>query len=1126
MSTTGPQQASINFGFLAKHDRHLVRLAGFAELYCVTDPNTALVKLRQFIERLTELAGTRLGTGGHDLKSRIDNLYHRRCIEGDLTRDLHSVRIRGNQAVHEMTGTAGDVVHALKRCRKVAIWYARTFGDRQPLKAGPFVVPKPPVDATVALEQRLAETRAELTELEARAADAEQKAAFADELRRLAEAQAQAAAGDAEAALELAEEDRAHFEAHIAELQTATRAAPPLARKDLKERSRKIAASIDATEAETRRDIDTQLRAAGWQADSQQLTYARGARPRTGENLAIAEWPSDDGRADYVLFHGLTPLAVVEAKRRRKNAAAAIDQSRRYSRAFRPADLATGGAVSGSWGEYRIPFLFATNGRPFLREVLEESGIWFLDARRATNHPYALKDWYTPEGLRQLLRLDSEAADRSLKATPADDLPLRDYQVAAVRAVESAIAAGRRQILLAMATGTGKTRTTIGLLYRLIRAERFRRALFVVDRGALGEQAGDAFVELPIEAGQSFASIYDLRRLGDLQLETDTRLQIATVQSLVRRVLYGDTALPVDAYDCIVIDECHRGYTLDREMGEELAFRDQADYISKYRRALDHFDAVKIGLTATPALHTTQIFGDPVYEYGYRQAVIDGYLVDHGPPIRIETRLARDGIHWHIGEEVKEFDPGRGQTNLFHAPDEIDIEVEDFNRSVITENFNRAVCGELARHIDPRLPGKTLVFCVNDRHAMLVVRFLKDAFTARYGDIDDQAVQKITGSSDRPLEQIRHFRNEAMPSVAVTVDLLTTGVDVTPITRLVFLRRVKSRILYDQMVGRATRLCEDLYGRGEDKELFNIFDAVDLYATLKDHTDMKPVVANPRAPYRDLVDDLSAITDVDARARVHEEIIAKLQRQRRRIQEHHAESFEEVAGLGVADLIDNLRHMTPDAASEYFRDHHRLTRFLDRLPRRGIKLLVSEHEDEVIAVDSGYGKDRQRPEDYLESFGRFLEQESNRIPALLVVTQRPRELTRSQLKELKLALDEAGYGERQLRAAWNEWKNQDIAASIIGFIRQRALGDALRPYAERVDAALQSLLASRDWTGAQRQWLGRIGKQMKHEIVVDREAFDRGELKHSGGGFQRLDKVFDGGMEEVLARLHEGVWAA
>jgi type I restriction enzyme R subunit len=301
-----------------------------------------------------------------------------------------------------------------------------------------------------------------------------------------------------------------------------------------------------------------------------------------------------------------------------------------------------------------------------------------------------------------------------------------------------------------MATGTGKTKTCIALVYRLLKTKRFRRVLFLVDRSALGEQASNAFKDTRMESLQTFADIFDIKELKDTAPDRDTKVHIGTVQSFVKRLLYpSDDSAPIttDQYDCIVVDECHRGYLLDRELSDsELTFRDFSDYVSKYRRVLEYFDAVKVGLTATPALHTTEIFGDPVFTYSYREAVIDGWLIDHEPPHQIITALSEDGITWRPGEAVSYYDPKTGQIDLVHAPDEIQIEVEQFNRRVITEEFNRVVCEELANHIDPTLPGKTLIFCVNDAHADIVVQKLKDAFAELYGSVDDdEVVRRLPG---------------------------------------------------------------------------------------------------------------------------------------------------------------------------------------------------------------------------------------------------------------------------------------------------------------------------------------------------------------------------------------------
>jgi type I restriction enzyme, R subunit len=487
-------------------------------------------------------------------------------------------------------------------------------------------------------------------------------------------------------------------------------------------------------EAGTRSRIDQQLRQAGWEADTVNLRFANGTRPRAGKNMAIAEWPTASGPADYVLFMGLKPVAVVEAKRHTEDVAGRVRQAARYSSGY--SECGTEKMPPKPWGQFKIPLVFATNGRPFLRQVQEKSGIWFHDLRRNTNHPRALDGWYTPDGIKALLATDAATAAQALRKTPVEIADLHDYQIECVKAIEEAIAAGIRAVLVAMATGTGKTRVAIALLYRLLKLAKFRRILLLVDRETLGDQATNRIKEVRLENLQTLAEIYDIKELDDIRADTTTRLHIATVQGMVKRVLSpspGESPLPVDEYDCIIVDECHRGYILDRELPEqELLFKDEADYISKYRRVLDHFDAVKIGLTATPALHTTEIFGKPIFTYSYRQAVIDGWLIDHEPPVRIVTRLAKHGIHWKKGETVQIYRCATGTVDLATAPDQIDLDVEAFNKRVITEPFNKAVCAELAAEIDPNLPGKTLIFCANDAHADLVVRLLKDGMEAKY----------------------------------------------------------------------------------------------------------------------------------------------------------------------------------------------------------------------------------------------------------------------------------------------------------------------------------------------------------------------------------------------------------
>lgn len=884
-----PAAASPNFFFLAHHDPRLVVLGTQAERYFAEDPNTCLVKLRQFGEILAQRAAARLGlyASPEDNQATLINRLRERGALDVTTRQLfHDLRVAGNKATHEIRGDHREALHQLKMARELAVWFQRSFGNDRKFDPGPFVPPPDPAKEDAALATELERLRAELArskvDIEAvRAAaeeeakkrlTAEERARKESEDRAILEALATEVEQKWAKDVKAFERQKAQLAAELAALQEQAAAAPPAAIQAVVERAAEAAQAIHLDEAATRRIIDAQLRNAGWEADSEHLDYRRGTRPQKGKNLAIAEWPTETGPVDYALFVGLEAFAVVEAKKMSVDVANVLKQQTvRYSRGLTLEGEAR--FAGGPWDKgHRVPFLFATNGRAYLKQIETKSGIWFRDARRSTNLARPLEGWYTPEGLVALFKQDIAAAHARLDSEPTGYLDLRDYQIRAIRAVETAIEGGQRACLVAMATGTGKTRTAIGLVYRLIKAQRFRRILFLVDRSALGEQTVDALKDVRLENLQTFAEIYNIKGLEDARPDAGTKLHVATIQGMVKRVLLSKEeeekkeadVPPVDQYDCIVVDECHRGYTLDQEMSDvELRFRSDDDYVSRYRRVLDHFDAVKIGLTATPAAHTKEIFGDPVFLYSYREAVIDGCLVDHEPPVTIVTELARKGMIWKQGETMRLFNPRTAAEELVDVKDEVKVDIDGFNSKVITRSFNEAVCAELARHIDPTLPGKTLIFCVNDAHADLVVSLLEVAFHERYGDVDEGTVTKITGhpSVDRPLQLIRHFKNERLPSVAVTVDLLTTGIDVPKICNLVFLRQVKSRILYEQMMGRATRLCPEI-----EKASFRIFDAVALYENFERLTSMTPVVNDVSLSFEELVKELRTQKDAEVRA--------------------------------------------------------------------------------------------------------------------------------------------------------------------------------------------------------------------------------------------------------------------
>lgn len=1119
--SSSPNFAS-NFAHLAQHDEQLVRLGVLAERYFAEDPNTAILKLRQLAELLAQQVAARIGIYTSPDEAQFD-LLRRLQDQGILTREVaqlfNEVRRAGNAASHALSGDHSTALATLKLAWQLGIWFHRTFKNPG-FKSGAFIPPKPPQDESDELRAELERLNKLLAEHQAVSQEATQQLEFLEaNFRAAKDEQAfwEQMAVDADSA-------RVALEKRLAAQQALAATQPKDVSVALVKAAKTAASAVHLDEAETRKIIDEQLRQAGWMADSVALSYRHGARPEKGKNLAIAEWPTDSGPADYVLFIGLTPMAAIEAKRQNRDVSASLQQSKRYSRGFKASEETTPHPLA--WGEYRLPFVFSSNGRPFLRQLETKSGIWFCDVRRPDNLGHVLDGWYSPEGLTALLKIDEQAANQNLKSQPFNyGFPLRFYQQNAIQEAEKAIESGQLAMLLAMATGTGKTKTCIALIYRLLKAQRFRRILFLVDRSALGEQAANAFKDTRMESLQTFAEVFGIKELDDQTPDSDTSVHIATIQGMVQRVLYpaeGVAPAPVDQYDCIVIDECHRGYLLDRELSEtELGFRSYEDYISKYRRILDYFDAFKIGLTATPALHTQEIFGKPIFVYSYREAVIDGYLIDHEPPYQIRTILSSGGIVWEKGEQVKVYDSQRNQIDLFTTPDQIKINVDEFNRKVITKPFNEAVCKYFAKELDPASRQKTLIYCVSDSHADMVVELLKQSFKAEYGKVDDDAVVKITGAADKPLQLIRRFKNERNPNVAVTVDLLTTGIDVPEICNLIFLRCVSSRILFDQMVGRATRLCEEI-----GKDTFRIFDAVRIYDVLKDMTDMKPVVVNPGITFTQMVREFREVTSDDERTLVRDQFVAKLQRKKHHLDDTAAQDFETRAGMKPDAFIAKLRKMPLSEIAGWFTQNSDLGEILDRKSKAiSNPMFVSDHPDELVSVERGYGT-AKKPDDYLKEFTAFINSHVNDIPALVTVLTRPRELTRKQLRSLALELDRAGFSETNLATAWREMTNQDIAARIVGYIRQAAVGDPLLPYEERVDHALQKILASRTWSTPQRQWLQKIAAQTKANVIVDREALEDPDLifAREGGGFARLDRIFGGELQQILDKFNESIW--
>jgi type I restriction enzyme R subunit len=1164
-------EQSSNFSFLAEHDPIFAELAQAAERVFANDPNTTLIKLRQLGEAMAQHLAAMVGLDFSEQTSQSDLLYHLNRelrLDPNVREMFHILRIEGNKATHQFRTQHKEAIDGLRVARNLAVWFHQSFGKQgTAFKPGPFVAPSDPSADLRELQAQISKLTNELELANVELGEsqklndliAREKAEYA-ELLDVMDEESKATAEQTQAVEAALATQEKEYEAKLAALRDQIKEQDSQTqskqRQQVSSKTQAATQHIVLDEELTRILIDTQLIEAGWEADSADLTYQRGVRPEKDRNLAIAEWPTEHlgqkGRADYVLFAGLTPIAVVEAKKENTNVAGKITQAERYSKGFQvSAPLVPAWELAGqtiAWpdeGEshYKIPFVYSCNGRPYVPQLAEQSGTWFRDVRSHANTKRALQKFHTPEGLLDLLQRSKEEAQKKLQSEPFGYLKLRDYQQKAINAVEQVLTRDERSALLAMATGTGKTRTIIGLMYRFLKAERFKRILFLVDRTALGQQALDSFNEAPLEQNHTLSKIYNVAELGDMTAEAETRVQVATVQAMVKRIFQSDNPPPVDQFDCIIIDEAHRGYTLDQEMTDgELATRDASQYLSSYRRVLDYFDAVKVGLTATPAKHTSEIFGKPVYTYSYREAVADDWLIDHEPPIRYETLLTQQGINFAKGEQVESVNMQTGEVQSAELDDELNFEVDAFNRRVLNENFNRVICEQLAQELDPFGDEKTMIFCATDLHADMVKRLLDDAFKAMYnGEYNQAAVEKITGQSDKVDQLIRRYKNERYPNIAITVDLLTTGIDVPKICNLVFMRRVKSRILYEQMIGRATRRCDDI-----GKTVFRIYDPVDIYAALADVNTMKPLVRDPNITLEQLTNELTdpeqleramnapgEMPDQSQADVVLSQLSQKVMRVLRKAENKSENSpqlkqklseLQDLWGVEPKSLHKHLHDLGPAKAAEFINRHSGLVHQLDEVKHligSDRQPVISHHEDEIRERTQSYGE-HQRPEDYLDSFNAFIKEQVNQSAALSAIVNRPRDLTREQLKEVKILLDSAGYSEAKLQTAYRNQTNQDIAASIIGHIRRAALGEALIPFEQRVAQAMQRIYQSHNWMPAQRKWLERLAKQLVHEVIIDYE-FVNNRFSEQGGAKQ-LNNALNGQLDTVLEELAGAIW--
>lgn len=732
------------FGFLGGEWPQIAKDAARAEVSAHSDPRTACFYARRALELAVAWAYKHDPALKLPYQDNLAALLHEpsfKAAAGEAVFAKARVIVTlGNQAVHGTRSVStSDSVAAVRELFHVMYWLARTYGRQQRpepgLRFNPAELPRsaPLPGHTV--------TQLQTLETQLRQRDEKLATLLADR-----------------AALD---ESLQHARAEVAEARRAATAQPD---------------THDYSEAETRDTfIDLLLREAGWVLD----------QPRDRE-FEVAGMPNNQGKGfvDYVLWgDDGKPLAVVEAKRTRRDARVGQQQAKLYA-----------DCLEQQFGQR--PLIFYTNGYQH----------WLWDDTRYP--PRQVQGFYTKAELE--LAIQRRGTRQPLAGVESKhEIAGRYYQTRAIRRVSEASERDHeRKALLVMATGSGKTRTVIALADLLMRCHWAKRVLFLADRVALVNQAVGTFKAfLPDAAPVNLVT----------EKDTEGRVYVSTyptMMGLIDERTGGSRRFGVGHFDLIIIDEAHRSV------------------YQKYGAIFDYFDSLLVGLTATPrdevSRDTYRLFdlesGVPTDAYSLDEAVRDGFLV---PPeaVSVPLKYQREGIRYDqlSDEEKDQWDALEWDEEDGGRPDSVGAEAINrwlFNKDTVDKVLAHLMTRGLKVAGGDRL-GKTILFAKSQKHA----DFIADRFNANYPHYQGEFARVITFKTEYAQSLIDAFGiKDRAPHIAISVDMLDTGIDIPEVVNLVFFKPVRSKTKFWQMLGRGTRLCPDLFGPGESKQCFYVFD--------------------------------------------------------------------------------------------------------------------------------------------------------------------------------------------------------------------------------------------------------------------------------------------------------------
>ena len=889
--------------------------------------------------------------------------------------------------------------------------------------------------------------------------------------------------------------------------------------------------------------IDGQLVEAGW------LVQSRERMNRSaGLGVAVREFPTTSGPVDYALFVGGTLCGVVEAKPEGTTLSGFSDQAARYM---------------GGVPEH----LVRREGQVRFEYVASGTEILFRDHADPAPRSRRVFFFHRPETLRRWLADPTTMRQRLQTMPPLLTERLRECQIDAVTSFETSLAADRSRALIQMATGAGKTYTACVFSHRLLDHAKFRRVLFLADRANLVRQTRHEFEDFrPPGTGRSFTELYNVQRLGPAGPDKDASVVIATIQRVYsmltgrelseedeeksafetgaseqQRLVHYNPAIPIESFDLIITDECHRSI------------------YGTWRQVLEYFDSFIVGLTATPSLHTMGFFGSNlVAQYPYERSVADGVNVPF-EIYRIRTDIGEHGGAIPKGYQI----PVRDKRTRAERYEELDQDLaytaQELDRSVVAPNQIRTVLEAYRDSLFTELfPGrnevpKTLIFCKDDHHAEEVVSIVREVFS-KGNDFAKKITYKTDGAD--PEQLIRQFRTDYNPRIAVTVDMIATGTDVKPLEVLIFLRDVKSALYFEQMKGRGARTITPTQLRqvtpdAEEKTRFVLVDAVGVTESLK-HV-AQPLDRERKIGFDRLIDEIAAgRRDEDAISTLAARLAALDRKIDDKARAHIANASGGLDAKALAhklldavdpDTIDReaaARQVTPEAAAEALKEEA-CQPFDDPDFRRLLKDIKRQTEIRIdtistdAVISSGY--DAARAQDTIERFRQFLAEHRDTLVALQVIYARPhatRRLDRVAIEELRDAMRRPPWLLEPVDI-WRAYKrldddhvtgNPDRRLSDIVMLVRYALAatTTLEPLPAMIAGRFNLWLgreerAGRTYTEAQRVWLFAIRDFIAVNVDITTEDLMDAPDFAAKGGLLRAHALFGDRLRPLLDEL-------